>query len=40
MFTPYALDDWVESIGEMTGRYNKQLAGERQLYKVCGHELT
>ncbi len=33
-------DDWVESIGEMTGRYDEQLAGERQLYEVCGHELT
>lgn len=40
MFTPYAPDDWVESIGEMTGRYDEQLAGERQLYEVCGHELT
>jgi Phosphotransferase enzyme family len=40
MFTPYAPDDWVEGIGEMTGRYDEQLAGERQLYKVCGHELT
>jgi aminoglycoside phosphotransferase len=40
MFNPYAPDDWVESIGEMTGRYDEQLAGERQLYEVCGHELT
>ena len=40
MFTPYALDDWIESIGEMTGRYDEQLAGECQLYKVCRHELT
>ena len=40
MFNPYAPDDWVESIGEMTGRYDQQLAGERQLYAVCGHSLT
>ena len=40
MFTPHAPDDWVESIGEMTGRYDEQLAGERQLYIVCGYELT
>ena len=40
MFTPYAKDDWIESIGEMTGRYDEQLAGERQLYQLCGHELT
>lgn len=39
-FNPYAPDDWIESIGEMTGRYDEQLAGERQLYEVCGHELT
>lgn len=39
-FTPYAPDDWVESIGEMTGRYDEQLEGENQLYGVCGHELT
>jgi len=40
MFTPYAPDDWLEGVGEMTGRYDEQLAGERQLYEVCGHELT
>lgn len=40
MFTPYAPDDWVESIGEMTGRYEEQLSGERQLYEVCRHGLT
>lgn len=40
MFTPYAPDDWIASIGEMTGRYDEQLAGEQQLYEVCGHALT
>ena len=40
MFTPYARDDWIESIGEMTGIYEEQLAGECQLYEVCGHDLT
>jgi hypothetical protein len=39
-FTPYTSDDWVKSIGEITGRYDEQLAGERQLYRVCGHDLT
>jgi thiamine kinase-like enzyme len=39
-FTPYAPDDWIENIGEMTGRYEQQLDGERQLYELCGHELT
>jgi serine/threonine protein kinase len=39
-FTPYAPDDWVENIGEMTGRYDQQLDGERQLYELCGHELN
>ena len=38
VFTPYAPDDWIESIGEMTGRYDEQLAGERKLYKLCGHD--
>jgi len=39
-FTPYAPDDWVESIGEMTGKYHDQLDGERQLYTICGYDLT
>ena len=39
-FTPYAPDDWVERIGEMTGTFDEQLDGERQLYELCGHELN
>ncbi|KAF8523626.1 kinase-like domain-containing protein [Gautieria morchelliformis] len=40
MFTPHASNDWIERIGEMTGRYDEQLAGERQLYDICGYDLT
>jgi aminoglycoside phosphotransferase len=36
-FTPYAPDDWVSSISEMTGKYEEQLAGERRLYTLCGY---
>jgi aminoglycoside phosphotransferase len=39
-FTPYAPDDWVSAIGEMTGTYEEQLAGERRLYTLCGYMLT
>jgi hypothetical protein len=37
---PYAPDDWVSSIGEITGAFEEQLAGERQLYSLCGYMLT
>jgi hypothetical protein len=37
---PYAPDDWVLSIGEITGAFEEQLAGERQLYSLCGYMLT
>ncbi|KAF8586212.1 kinase-like protein [Ramaria rubella] len=39
-FSPHAPDDWVSSIGEMTGRYDEQLAGERRLDTLCGSMLT
>ena len=39
-FTPHAPDDWVMQIGEIAGRYEEQLAGERQLNILCGNLLT
>jgi aminoglycoside phosphotransferase len=39
-FTPNATDDWISSIGEITGTYDVQLAGERELYTMCGYMLT
>lgn len=35
-----APDDWVWSIGGMTGTHEEQLAGERQLTTLCGYKLT
>jgi aminoglycoside phosphotransferase len=39
-FTPHAPDDWVSGVGEITGKYDEQLAGERRLYTLCGYMLT
>ncbi|TFK33826.1 kinase-like domain-containing protein [Crucibulum laeve] len=35
-----APDDWISSTGEMTGRYEDQLAGETWLQNRCGILLT
>jgi hypothetical protein len=38
-FTPKATDDWIPSIGEIMGTCDVQLAGERELYTLCGYML-
>lgn len=39
-FALHAPDSWMSSIGDITGDYEKQLAGERNLQNVCGIKLT
>ena len=39
-FAPYAPDSWISSIGDITGLYEEQLAGEQNLQNFCGIKLT
>ncbi|KAF8148201.1 kinase-like domain-containing protein [Crassisporium funariophilum] len=39
-FAPYAPQDWVSRIGDITGRYEQELEAERQLYELCGYYIT